>query len=653
MISEEKNLQFELKEQLRFETLLADLSARFINLPADAVDREIENAQRQIVEILGLDRSTLFQIVEGDDNNFVTTHSWAGPGLKRFPTVFSKEAFPWYATKIIRGEIVRYARIADLPPEAAKEVGVFRIHGPLSNVTFPLAINGEVFGALAFGALKAERKWSDLLVNRLRLVAEIFTSAIDRQRTNRALRESEARFRTVADSAPVLIWMAGTDQLCNFFNQPWLDYTGRTFDQEKGNGWAEGVHPDDVAGCLKTYQESFAARRPFVMQYRLKKQDGEYRWFLDHGVPRFDGRGNFAGYIGSCVDITDRKQHEEQLQSALAEVKQLKEQLHQENAYLRQEAKPPSHDKIAGQSPAIRRTLEQAEQVAVTGATVLLLGETGSGKELLAAAIHDRSPRRDRLMVRVNCAAIPTALIESELFGRERGAYTGALSKQIGRFELADKSTLFLDEIGELPAEVQVKLLRILQEKSLERLGSSKAIKVDVRIIAATNRNLEQAVREGRFREDLYYRLNVFPITVPPLRERREDLPQLVWSFVGEFSNALGKKIESVSSESMDAIQRYSWPGNVRELRNVIERAMILAAGPKLKIELPKSSRQAVGATARSLTIKDTERDHIRSVLEMTGWRIRGKNGAAEILEINPTTLESRMARLGIIRKRA
>jgi formate hydrogenlyase transcriptional activator len=331
----------------------------------------------------------------------------------------------------------------------------------------------------------------------------------------------------------------------------------------------------------------------------------------------------------------------------------LKDELHQENAYLRQEVNPiRGTDKFVGQSPAIRRAVEQAEQVAATGTTVLLLGETGSGKELLASFIHERSPRKDRVMVRVNCAAIPAALIESELFGREKGAYTGALSKQIGRFELADNSTIFLDEIGELPMEMQVKLLRVLQDKQLERLGSTRSVKVDVRIIAATNRNLEKDVRAGRFREDLYYRLNVFPITVPPLRERREDLPQLVWSFVGEFSKALGKNIESISSESMAAIQHYPWPGNVRELRNVIERALIVATGPKLKIELPKPSA-GVGATARSLTIKDTERDHILHVLEMTDWRIRGKNGAAEILEINPTTLESRMAKLGIVRKRA
>ena len=220
--------------------------------------------------------------------------------------------------------------------------------------------------------------------------------------------------------------------------------------------------------------------------------------------------------------------------------------------------------------------------MAPTGATVLLLGETGTGKELIATAIHERSPRAGRAMVRVNCAAIPAALIESELFGREKGAYTGALARQIGRFEVADDSTIFLDEVGELPADVQVKLLRVLQEKQIERLGSSRPIDIDVRVIAATNRDLERAVADGTFREDLYYRLNVFPITVPPLRERAEDIPMLAWSFVDEFSKALGKRIESIPKEQMLALQRYAWPGNIRELRNVIERAVIVSTGPRL-----------------------------------------------------------------------
>ena len=307
--------------------------------------------------------------------------------------------------------------------------------------------------------------------------------------------------------------------------------------------------------------------------------------------------------------------------------------------------------RIVSESADVREALIQIEQVAGTSATVLLRGETGAGKEVFAQAIHDLSPRHRRPMVVVSCAAIPTALIESELFGRERGAYTGALSRQIGRFEAAHQSTLFLDEIGDLPAEMQVKLLRVLQERVIERLGSTQPIKVDVRIIAATHRDLEQAVREGTFREDLFYRLNVFPIRVPPLRERIADIPGLVWAFVDELSRAFGKTITSISPPSMQELQRYAWPGNVRELRNVIERAVILATTEHLVVPMPHTAATPLPPTAMTLASLETE--HIRAILDSTHWRVRGRGGAAERLGLKPTTLESRMARLGIVRERA
>jgi formate hydrogenlyase transcriptional activator len=302
---------------------------------------------------------------------------------------------------------------------------------------------------------------------------------------------------------------------------------------------------------------------------------------------------------------------------------------------------------IIGKSPAIRRVLAQLQQVAATDSTVLLLGETGTGKELLATHLHGLSARRGRTMVRVNCAAIPATLLESELFGRERGAFTGALARQIGRFELAHRSTIFLDEIGDLPADIQVKLLRVLEERQIERLGSPKAIDVDVRIIAATHRNLEQRISEDAFREDLFYRLNVFPIQVPALRDRAEDIPLLVWRFVDEFSKAFGKRIDAIPPENMSALQRYSWPGNIRELRNVVERAMITATGTQLTVALPAPSGPARRC---SVSLADVEREHIRTVLESTMWRIRGLGGAAERLGLPPTTLETRMAKLGLSR---
>jgi formate hydrogenlyase transcriptional activator len=354
----------------------------------------------------------------------------------------------------------------------------------------------------------------------------------------------------------------------------------------------------------------------------------------------------FVEIIGNALA---RTQAEQAMQNALDEIRQLRDQLQRENIYLQQEVNAVrGHAHLIGESVALRSVLEQVEQVAGTTATVLLLGETGTGKELIASAIHDSSPRAARPMIRVNCAAIPETLIESELFGREKGAYTGALSRQVGRFEVAHGSTLFLDEIGELPSAVQVKLLRVLQEKQIERLGSSRPVSVDVRIIAATNRDLEGAVRQKTFRSDLYYRLNVFPVKIPPLRDRPEDIPALVESFVREFAKAQGKNIESIDKRSMDALRLYMWPGNIRELRNMVERAVILANSPKLQISVPKppTSDRTI-----SLAMEDIEREHVRKVLDMTGWRVRGKNGAAEILDLKPSTLESKMLRFGISRK--
>jgi transcriptional regulator with GAF, ATPase, and Fis domain len=326
----------------------------------------------------------------------------------------------------------------------------------------------------------------------------------------------------------------------------------------------------------------------------------------------------------------------------------VRDRLRAEERYLCREARERlGGGVIVGQSAAIRRVLEQARQVAATDSTVLLLGETGTGKELIATQIHELSARRGRAMVRVNCAAMPATLIESELFGREKGAFTGALARQAGRFEVADRSSIFLDEIGDVPAEVQVKLLRVLEERQIERLGSPTPIRVDVRIIAATHRNLEKLIAADAFREDLFYRLNVFPIRVPSLRDRTEDIPLLVWRFVDEFSKSFGKQIEAIPKENMDALQRYPWPGNIRELRNLVERAMIQATGTELRIALPRPS---AAADERSVRLADVERAHVRSVLESTAWRIRGANGAADRLGLRPTTLETRMARLGLRR---
>jgi transcriptional regulator with GAF, ATPase, and Fis domain len=341
-----------------------------------------------------------------------------------------------------------------------------------------------------------------------------------------------------------------------------------------------------------------------------------------------------------------------ELRTALSEIKTMKDKLEAENIYFRRENKMKHHfENILGQSDGLKYVLYRAEQVAPSNATVLILGETGTGKELIASAIHKLSPRKDRPLITVNCAALPSTLIESELFGREKGAFTGADTRQVGRFEVAHQSTLCLDEIGELPMEIQAKLLRVLQNNEFERLGSSNTVKVDVRIVATTNRNLEEQVRKGQFRQDLYYRLNVFPITVPPLRQRKEDIPLLVEAFIERYSRKLGRQILSIQKEAMRMLQDYPWPGNVRELENIIERAVILCHGPVLHLaDKLKISSLPISSTLR--TLDETERNQILKILSETRWRIEGKDGAAAILGLHASTLRSRMHKLGIDRHR-
>ncbi len=351
-------------------------------------------------------------------------------------------------------------------------------------------------------------------------------------------------------------------------------------------------------------------------------------------------------------EIEERKKAEVGLRNAFAEIKQLTERLQVENIELKQviTQEGDNFGEIIGQSPAIAYVFFRIDQVAPQDTTVLLLGETGCGKGMVARAIHRRSSRKDRPMITVNCTALPANLIESELFGREKGAFTGAHARQMGRFELADGGTIFLDEIGEMPLELQVKLLRVIQDGEFERLGSPRTIKVDVRIIAASNRNLETEIKAERFREDLFYRLSVFPITIPPLRQRVEDIPLLVNHFVAKFNKKIGRKISSVTKETLNALESYHWPGNVRELESVIERAIITSQGSALQV-LDRFETFHKQSTEDLKILADVERDHILQALQKTSWRIEGKNGAAILLGINPSTLRARMRKYGIHRQ--
>jgi formate hydrogenlyase transcriptional activator len=336
---------------------------------------------------------------------------------------------------------------------------------------------------------------------------------------------------------------------------------------------------------------------------------------------------------------------------AYEHIAQLRDKLTKEKLYLEEEIQTDyNFEEIVGDSQVLKRVLKEVQTVAATDSTVLILGETGSGKELVARALHNRSDRRERTFVKLNCAAIPTGLLESELFGHEKGAFTGAIATKIGRFELADHGTLFLDEVGEIPPELQVKLLRVLQEQEFERLGSTRTIRVDVRIVAATNRDLRQMVEEQKFRSDLYYRLNVFPVTVPPLRDRAEDVPMLVRHFAQKFAQRMKRRVESIPSESMRALQNYAWPGNVRELENFIERAVILTHGPDLFVPLAELKATPKSFAALPATLEQAEREHILKVLRDANWVIGGASGAAAKLGMKRTTLQSKMQKLGISR---
>ena len=352
-------------------------------------------------------------------------------------------------------------------------------------------------------------------------------------------------------------------------------------------------------------------------------------------------------------EIKERRRGEESLREANAEINELKDRLEAENSYLQQEVGSQyNFGEIIGKSEVLGLVFLRVEQVAPMDATVLLLGETGTGKGVVARAIHSRSSRKDRPLITVNCTTLPAALVESELFGREKGAFTGSHTRQIGRFELADGGTIFLDEIGELPLELQCKLLRVIQDGEFERLGSSRTMKTDVRIIAATNRILEQEVLDGRFRKDLYYRLNVFPIAMPPLRERVEDIPLLVDHFVAKFNKKIGKKIETVSKGTLSSLQRYHWPGNIRELESVVERAVITSQGKSLQVldrfDTMRRKVEPAGQNVQDLIA--LEQDLILNALKKTGWRIEGKNGAALLIGLNPSTLRFRMRKYGISR---
>ncbi|MHB8789571.1 MAG: sigma 54-interacting transcriptional regulator [Desulfobulbaceae bacterium] len=505
--------------------------------------------------------------------------------------------------------------------------------------------NGTVFQAEGVGAAV----WNEegTVIGFLGLIQDISARVAQEEQ----LRKTKLLYRTVSDFTYDWEYWREPDGLFRYISPSCERITGYRPEEFMDNPELlhEIVLPEDREIWERHSRESIEELTRREVQFRIVRRDGTIRWIEHACQPMVGEGGELLGFRASNRDITQRKSVEEELRRALAEISALEKKLEAETAYLREEINL-EHDfrNIIGRSNALQYVLFKVGQIAPTDTLALVLGETGTGKELIARAIHNASKRADRPLIKVNCATLPENLIESELFGYEKGAFTGADKRHAGRFEVADGTTLFLDEIGELPLALQAKLLRVLQEGEFERLGSNRTITVNVRVIVATNRDLEQDVHQGRFRKDLWYRLNVFPLTVPPLRDRIDDIPLLVNHFVAHFARKQGKAIPTVSVGVMAALQRYPWPGNVRELENVMERAMISTTGPRLRLPDGLKANSEEGNNSQLKTLSAMEREHILKVLEKTNWKVSGKNSAAEILAIDRSTLRARMQKLGI-----
>ena len=464
------------------------------------------------------------------------------------------------------------------------------------------------------------------------------TDIDDLKHAQAKLRQDEKELRQIIDAIPQCIIVLSPEGRALDANSVTLAYTGLSLEEVRSDSWRTRIfHPDDIERLRDARQRALARGVPFETEQRALGKDGQYRWFLNQYNPLLDDDGRVVRWYATGTDIEDRKRIEDRIRG--------------ENAALREEIDRSSmFEEIVGSSAPLRRVLTQIAKVAPTDSTVLVLGETGTGKELIAQAIHNRSKRATRAFIRVDCGAIPPSLIASELFGHEKGAFTGATQRRLGRFESADGGTIFLDEVGELPLDMQVALLRVLQERKFERVGGGHTVSVDVRVIAATNRDLGTAVRDGTFRGDLFYRLNVFPVTLPPLRERPDDISLLVSCLVDRYAHKAGKKIRRISADTLELLQDHDWPGNIRELQNVIERAMILCDGDTFSVDGSWFTRAAPRATVLTADLVEREREMIERSLRESAGLVSGPRGAAARLGIPRQTLESKIRRLGINR---
>lgn len=675
--------------------LNVELTARFMKISAEQIDSEIRLSIEQIVQFLNLDRGYLSQC-SADGTRMVCTHYFESSGSKPETHICETSLAPWVVKKLLHREYVSFSKVLDLPEEAEKDRAYFRRIGTQSHLSYPLETESGVIGCLTLESTRSEFIWPEALVVNLKPIADYFALVVERKRKKLELKE-RIRFENLLADLSARFVRLEADEVDTEIERA-LEMLGELFHGDRcgilqANLEERCAHVTHswYARDIKRVSGDVNLARLFPWTYKQLFIHGEVVSFSELSdfpqeaekdckawmamgvqsaliIPVSVGKNICHAIVFNTIKITRswpmeyiprlrmicevfinalmRKQADTELRNSYEEIKNLQDKLQMEAEFLRSEIRAcMNREEIIGQSDALVKVLTKVEQVAPTDSSVLICGETGTGKELIAHAIHDLSFYRDKVMVKVNCASLPATLVESELFGREKGAYTGAMTRQIGRFELADGSTIFLDEIAELSLELQAKLLRVLQEKTFERLGSPKTIQVQVRVIAATNRDILEEVNKGNFRKDLYYRLSVFPITVPPLRDRVEDIPMLVWVFVEEFCKKMGKQIHKITKQDMEDLQQYAWPGNIRELRNIIEHAVIVSSGETLKIQLPK---QGITESCWAKSLVEVETEHIKEVLRRTGGRIKGDGGAANILGMIPSTLNSRMKKLGI-----
>lgn len=700
-------------ERLKFEELISNLSSHFVNLDCAEVGTEIGKALQKILEFFDVDRCSIFKVSQVKKVVEIL-YLVDRPGqIPVPPDMDAVKLFPWcYEELVLKGNILPIKVIEVLPEEADADKASFESLGIRSILLIPLQVVGVVPYVISIASSIGMGKWPEDCIPRLRLLGEVIVGVLERNKSSKYLDE-RFRFETlISDISARLIKSPHSEvdqeieralqKILEFFQ---VDRCGllQTWGDRKTwmiafAAYAEGVPrapektelpmslfpwvtrrlvegkevnqlntvdelPAEAGIDRQTYREwgirstldipiLMGGHTDYVFVFNAMRH--ECVWPEDY-IPRLRLLGE------AFVNALERKRVEEEMDKARMEIEELNERLKTENIYLRKEvSKHEAFKKIIGQSDAIRYVKYRVQQVAPTNATALIFGETGTGKGLFAHLIHELSGRKDKPFVTVGCAALPANLIESELFGREKGAFTGAQERQIGRFEFADGGTLFLDEIGELPLELQVKLLRVIEDGEFERLGSSQPRRVDVRLIAATNRNLEEEVRHGRFRQDLFFRLSVFPLTIPPLRQRKDDIPFLVKQYLEEFSRRHGKQNLEISADAMKRLQEYSWPGNVRELLNVLERAVIISRGSMLQIDSCLTNTQIsqpvdmsakkTEKTHTATELAKVEQDHIQEMLKASGWKVEGANGAAAKLGMNPSTLRARIRKLGIKR---